>query len=552
MRKFRYSKLKNTSISLSTLFTFSIAWSVLLITLLLSIIGGRSLQQSMYQQTGERLSQNARQAADRMDQFLATRQSELSFLHTYISTNNSFAPDNLQTILTLFQQQLPYFAWLGITDNQGMVIASSSGILIGTSIAQRPVFLEAQSSIFFGDVHEAVLLARLLPNPTGEPMRFVDISFPLFSTDGSFQGVLAAHINWQWLQQERESYFISGSLVNRELLIANHLDGKIILGTKDVLGLPANPIILDSALHQDGYFLDIFNTDYLYGFALHRGHRDFPGFSWVSIVREPAFLTFRSIRVQQQALWITGSILGFLVAGFGFFISRTLTYSLKIIAKQTDALRLGERTVTPINSRVAEISRLSDSIQYLATNLARSTQLAHRDGLTGLYNRLGTEEWISKAKLLCKRNNWTIILFALDLDGFKEVNDTFGHGAGDQVLISTSERISSLVRPDELCARWGGDEFVVCVFDQQLSQDITPLESHRSLATQIAQRMLTQISEPIDYQDQELYVGCSVGIAFIPPEVLDQPDGWQKAHSQADKALYESKHSGKQQWNIYE
>jgi diguanylate cyclase (GGDEF)-like protein len=128
-----------------------------------------------------------------------------------------------------------------------------------------------------------------------------------------------------------------------------------------------------------------------------------------------------------------------------------------------------------------------------------------------------------------------IALLILDLDGFKAVNDTYGHTAGDELLIVIAERIRGVVRRGDTVARLGGDEFTILMED--LADD--------GEAVILAQRVLTAIQQPIKLADAEAKVGCSIGIAY----------GNQGVHSEellsaADHAMYQAKAGGKNQYVV--
>ncbi|MDP2769618.1 MAG: hypothetical protein Q8O81_07260 [Giesbergeria sp.] len=94
------------------------------------------------------------------------------------------------------------YAWIGVTDPQGTVVQAVDGILQGQSVAQRPWFIEGQTGVYTGDVHNAVLLEKLLPpQPLSEPLRFIDIAAPIRNPDGALVGVVGAHIHWRWVTQ---------------------------------------------------------------------------------------------------------------------------------------------------------------------------------------------------------------------------------------------------------------------------------------------------------------------------------------------------------------
>lgn len=161
--------------------------------------------------------------------------------------------------------------------------------------------------------------------------------------------------------------------------------------------------------------------------------------------------------------------------------------------------------------------------------------LANHDGLTGLPTaRLGMDR-LSGALATARRSKSMAALMFIDLDGFKAVNDTFGHEAGDQLLKGVSDRLSSCVREVDTVARVGGDEFMIVLANI----------GNRAGAEKVAQSVIDAIDQPFKLQDHVASVGASVGIALYPdhgerPEVLLK---------RADEAMYAVKRSGK---NNYE
>lgn len=113
--------------------------------------------------------------------------------------------DFRKLLLNQLQDSFPTFSWVGFMNLKGNVLASTDGILRGENLSERPVYQEGIKGKFIGDVHDAVLLAKLLPNPTGEPLQFVDISFPLKYKNGEIAGVLAAHLSWAWAKEVEKS-----------------------------------------------------------------------------------------------------------------------------------------------------------------------------------------------------------------------------------------------------------------------------------------------------------------------------------------------------------
>lgn len=163
--------------------------------------------------------------------------------------------------------------------------------------------------------------------------------------------------------------------------------------------------------------------------------------------------------------------------------------------------------------------------------------LALHDSLTSLPNRYLLFERLEQLLDMARREPRQVAVFFLDLDGFKAVNDQFGHDAGDLVLQSVAARLRKLVRPGDTVARLGGDEFVV-VLDQV---------GDRPDVEQIAQRIITSISVPIAGADWTAQIGTTIGIAMNRPG-LDSAALLKRA----DAAMYSAKTASKNTYLFFE
>ncbi len=159
--------------------------------------------------------------------------------------------------------------------------------------------------------------------------------------------------------------------------------------------------------------------------------------------------------------------------------------------------------------------------------------LAHHDPLTGLPNRSAFVERLETLQGLCRRDCRTIAVCYLDLDGFKQINDQFGHEAGDAVLCETARRLNTVLRETDVIARFGGDEFVAAM-------QVTPDQPDG--AQLVAERLLQALRQPVLFLDHELSVGVSIGIAYYDPQ---QENSIDQTIRHADQALYQAKREGK-------
>ena len=170
-----------------------------------------------------------------------------------------------------------------------------------------------------------------------------------------------------------------------------------------------------------------------------------------------------------------------------------------------------------------------DATQRKATE-ARIEQMARFDELTGLANRFEYTTQITETFAKLERTGEGFALLYLDLDGFKQVNDSLGHDIGDHVLMETASRLRSAIRSNDQLARFGGDEFLLIL----PSSDI-------AVVTAIAQRMIDVMTRAFDVEGKTVYVTASIGIAIAPLDGANPADLLRHA----DTALYKAKSAGR-------
>ncbi len=162
---------------------------------------------------------------------------------------------------------------------------------------------------------------------------------------------------------------------------------------------------------------------------------------------------------------------------------------------------------------------------------------AGHDLLTGLPNRMQFNEHLSTALANARRNQTQVAVMFLDLDRFKNINDTLGHGIGDQLLQSFAQRLQSCLRAGDTVARWGGDEFTVLLPQIRSAQE----------AAAVGKRVLGSLKHAFQLEEHELYVRTSIGIALYPQDGEDS----ETLLKDADAALYAAKTRGRNNYRFY-
>jgi diguanylate cyclase (GGDEF)-like protein len=180
-----------------------------------------------------------------------------------------------------------------------------------------------------------------------------------------------------------------------------------------------------------------------------------------------------------------------------------------------------------------------EDITDRALNEKRIAFLAQHDVLTGLANRALFSEKLEEAARRLQRHGSTFTVLMLDLDKFKDVNDTLGHPAGDQLLIEVGKRLRSSLRDIDVLARLGGDEFAI-IQENEKSQD--------EGAIALALRIIALVEQPFDLNGNSVGIGTSIGIALAPRHGADSETLLQRA----DLALYAAKSGGRNDFRIFE
>lgn len=311
---------------------------------------------------------------------------------------------------------------------------------------------------------------------------------PCYDDKGEFNGFVGTLTDITELKSVQESLHMAGVVLDnsRESILVTDSNANILMVNKaftqlegysaeEILG--KNPKILNSGKHDKNYFANMYNT-------------------------------LRETGVFQNEIW-----------------NRRKDGGIHPGILSITAVKNGKNKVTHYVSVFTDITSLKNTEERLAF-------LANHDALTGLPNRMMLISHISHAVEGAKRSGKQIALLLLDLDRFKNINDSFGHVAGDDLLQQLSARLKARLRGKDMIARLGGDEFVV------LLEDVTQPE----YAAKVAEDIIATVEEPwLLHNHSEVYVGTSIGISLYP----DHGDSALDLLKHADAALYQAKGSGR-------
>jgi two-component system, cell cycle response regulator len=248
-------------------------------------------------------------------------------------------------------------------------------------------------------------------------------------------------------------------------------------------------------------------------------------------------MTINSLTTKQviiRIIVIVSSVEFLIMLAFGFF-----DYKVNVYVKAgTDILALAA-----LSTPLIVILVVTPFVRARDEALTRLNNLAGTDPLTNLLNRRSIYTQLHKYIASAIRHHFYGAVLLIDLDGFKYINDTHGHDAGDKVLVDIANRLRSRVRMDEVVGRLGGDEFILLINNLDTDENVA-----RKAVLRIAGQLVALVSQPINYNDKKFTVGASIGIRIFGLEEIAA----ESAIKDADRAMYRAKEAGKGQCVVFE
>lgn len=321
---------------------------------------------------GAAFASHAHHTAEMLDRGMFERYREMQVASVLSDISDpAISIDTKRKVLERMQGSFNAYAWVGICDANGIGMVGTGKYLEGKDLSQRPWCTQGRDKPYVGDVHDALLLAKILPNPSDQDFYLLDVAAPVRKPDGTLLGVLCGHIFWDWAE---EMLNLSSNASTDTLLLGK--DGLILAGP-----LPARSMLADTAPEtmaaimklDTGFLLETWSDGktYLTGFARANGYRDYPGLGWVSLYRQDVDIAFAPARDLQKRILLLGLGLGLLFAVIGWFQAGRIARPIQAITNAAKNVAGGNLAYTaPAIHADKEVEELADSIQQMTSTMS--------------------------------------------------------------------------------------------------------------------------------------------------------------------------------------
>jgi diguanylate cyclase (GGDEF)-like protein len=498
--------------------------------------------------------------AGRLDRYMEVRQQEMTLFSQLQPLQRLWQSDpvELRHALEQLQNSFSDFAWIGFADPDGHVVASTGGLLQGSSVAARPWFKAGLQRLVVGDVHEAILLSSLLAQrASNEPYRFVDLGMPVRDANGKLLGVLGGHLNFDWATNLISNVEANDGGADTTLSIIDK-SGTVLVGPDKGQVKYSGEKLAELLRARQGTFAEKPGQERLLtAFYVSNGHREYQGLNWIVTASQPASVALAAAGSSAEIILFIGAVVGLMGLAFAVFISRRIAGPILAITQEADrigrafgpsmlARQSGSMEVVRLSralrsllrrigfaeerTREAELRATENALQMEA-DIIKLRQLADTDFMTGLLNRRAFLPLADDALEFCRRYKRSMATLMIDIDHFKKINDTYGHGAGDHVIKAIADIVNAKIRGTDKAARFGGEEFVVLL--RELDQET---------AMMLAERIRVAIEQaPISHGDKAIPVTASIGVSMFTEGDRDVQDLIERA----DQGLYNAKKTGR-------
>lgn len=322
--------------------------------------------------SGESLVKLSKRVNEVLDREMHERYREMRFISTLPAlTNENSTIEEKRELIQKVKDNYNHHEWIGYALPDGTVEVGTNGYLEGKNVKARPWHPNGLVAPYIGDVHDALLLAKLLPNNSGEPIYFSDVAFPVINKDGKTLGVLCTHLTWQWTRDVVRSIQKEHGV---EIFLLSK-DGMILVGPNntersnisDISSNVAQIFNTKESIYKIINWND--NIDYLTASSVSNGFEEYKGFSWKVIVRQPVNEAFKVANENTSKILMISIVLGLIGAMIGIFISSLISKPLNRLNKIVENITNDEDVKFLKNLPNDEIGKLHDALENLYNSL---------------------------------------------------------------------------------------------------------------------------------------------------------------------------------------
>jgi len=355
---------------------------LILIATLLAFLVSKYASKQVEIEQNHQLLLTAKTMSQMMDKEMVARAHEIKILTQIKMLANPNVPlIKKRALFEAVKHQNPAFAWIGLTDAKGNILVGTQGLLVGKNVAKRAWFIQGSLKLHMGDVHNAFLLAKIMPKPKFDdlPLRLVDISAPVRDEAGHLVGVICGHLGWDWAFKIRKE--IKQDLGNPfiDILILKY-NADLLMGTEKLpsnsVNLTHQPSYLAAQKQKSGVLIETWpdtQKSYLTAFS-NNDTKQVDGLHWLVVVRQPIEKAFAEAKKLQDIL--TFMVVSFSMALFVWFfwlIHQQLKPLEKLTQTAQKILQGNHSLVLPVVNEKTEFGLLAQTFQKLIDSL--KTQL---------------------------------------------------------------------------------------------------------------------------------------------------------------------------------
>ncbi|MBE0508413.1 MAG: GGDEF domain-containing protein [Marinospirillum sp.] len=516
-------------------------------TLVLSLVIWFKTSEYLKREIGYELVETTRLMSDKLDRYIWSRSAELALINSLDTLRNPEDVEGIQLVLNQLRQFIPVFSWVGFMDKQGQVIAATSGMGLGEDFSRQAIFLNAQNQRFFGSVQSLLSETANSKTSAAQPDHAIGISYPVLDYDQQFSGVLAAHLSLDWVREIIDGFKVPlAQHKNIEMYVISGIDNRVLMGPEANIGhFLELPSIVAARAGDVGFLTETWpdGRDYLTSYVQSSGHQNYPGLEWVILLRQDLEKAYKPTQHILGIIWLIGSIFGGSMLVLSWVLAGRMASPIEQITLAARSMLDGSQRTLPRLKGYEEVEVLSNTLSTLVGQLIKAEnsrdhmhRIAHHDALTGLPNRNAMNDFLARAKQQLPGTPGNLTLMFMDLDRFKQVNDTYGHEVGDKLLQQVAGRVLPLVvaNDQQMLVRLGGDEFVFLLESEMPD----PRRTFSDMAEEVIIRRLNQ---EFVIDGKQVSIGCSLGGAVWPADAEDL----QHVMVLADQALYRAKQQGR-------